>query len=141
MMRKLTTAIDKKGNRINIDNYNKQSDSKQFFCPYCKKEVIPKQGNNKIWHFSHKGKNCNLNELKQADNKTKDFSLNNYMNKTVSSTNYKFSHPKKFLCPLCNEVHLFDNGKLWSKEEYICKKCFLSLTPEQTRNLMRRNLN
>lgn len=138
-MRKLTTAINKNNERIHIDSYNREDSEDKFFCPYCKEEVIPKQGNNKVWHFSHKGKSCNLKSIKENEKKSKEISLNDYMSKTINTSQYNFSKSNKFLCPFCHDTHLFENGVNWSGQEYICKKCFTTLTPEQVRCLMQRN--
>lgn len=39
-------------------NIRKASKNKQYFCPYCKSEMILKQGNIRKWHFAHKTDNC-----------------------------------------------------------------------------------
>lgn len=45
-------ALDSMGRIIAIKDAKKDSD--QFFCPYCKGEMIAKQGEVREWHFAHK---------------------------------------------------------------------------------------
>lgn len=49
-------ALDKNGNRINIDDANKDE---QYFCPICGTEVVLKTGTINAHHFAHKSlKDC-----------------------------------------------------------------------------------
>lgn len=139
-MRKLTVALNEKGEKIIIDNLFKEDLKGPYFCPICKTEVIPKQGNNKIWHFAHKFKDCEHGKLREEDKKTHNDSLGHFMQNTTSVNNYKFSEPTKFICPLCHETHSIQEGNKWSPKEYICKKCYKNITPEQTKMLMDRNI-
>lgn len=139
-MRKLTVALTEKGERVHIDNFSKDTYDGALFCPHCKMEIIPKQGDNKIWHFAHKGMDCDFGNLKTEDKETHNDSLGAFMTKTTTLDNYKFAKATKFLCPICNETYPVIEGKEWSKEEYLCKKCFMHITPEQTKILMNRNI-
>ncbi len=50
-------TLDKNANIINIrdtDTTGKQ----QYFCPYCRTEMITKRGNIRQWHFAHKTDKC-----------------------------------------------------------------------------------
>lgn len=45
-------ARNKNDEIVTIDNINK-NDNKQYYCPLCGSELIPKQGNIMSWHFAH----------------------------------------------------------------------------------------
>jgi len=139
-MRKLTVALTENGKRIHIDNLNSRQNHEDLFCPYCKMELIPKQGNNKVWHFAHKGIECDWNNLRSEDKTTKNISLNNFAKATTNLDNYKFAKATKFICPICNNTHSLKEGHEWSKDEFICKRCYLNITPKQTKMLLDRNL-
>lgn len=46
-------ALDNNNNLIDIKNADNTTE-KQYYCPYCHKEMIPKRGNRRQWHYAHK---------------------------------------------------------------------------------------
>ena len=50
-------ALDKNANIINIHDTD-TTGKQQYFCPYCRAEMITKRGNIRQWHFAHKTDKC-----------------------------------------------------------------------------------
>lgn len=50
-------ALDINNNIIDIRDTD-DLNNRQYFCPYCRKEMIPKRGNIRQWHFAHKVDKC-----------------------------------------------------------------------------------
>ena len=116
--RKLSYALlnDKLIYINDIDN----SSSNLFLCPNCNKEVIPKQGDKNVWHFSHKEKNCGYVGEKS------NTKLDNFITKTISEIIVP-SDPKYFSCVKCNKKTPKLLGVKWENNTFICKDCFRML--------------
>ncbi len=54
-------ALDANNNIIDIRNTSKL-DTQRYSCPYCKKDMIPKRGNIRQWHFAHKTDKCSYDK-------------------------------------------------------------------------------
>lgn len=54
-------ALDINNSVIDIQNTGDLS-NQQYFCPYCHKEMIPKCGNIRQWHFAHKSDKCSYDK-------------------------------------------------------------------------------
>ena len=48
---KYTYALDKKENCVGIENARKGI---EYLCPYCKGEMVVKEGSGKVKHYAHK---------------------------------------------------------------------------------------
>jgi len=113
-MRQMAYAKDLKGEYVSIDNAR---NTQRLFCPICNKEVVPKQGEDKIWHFAHKAGECGkTGNVNNAD-------LNKYIIKTTGNVIFE-KDPNFFTCLRCRQTMRTSLGVKWGKEEYICKECF-----------------
>lgn len=54
-------ALDINNSIIDIQNTD-DLNNQQYFCPYCHKEMIPKRGNIRQWHFAHKSDKCSYDK-------------------------------------------------------------------------------
>lgn len=81
-------ALDINNSIIDIQNTGDLS-NQQYFCPYCHKEMIPKRGNIRQWHFAHKSDKCSYDKYLHSiaeimimawfnKNETVMLSMNNY---------------------------------------------------------------
>ncbi|NOZ80725.1 MAG: hypothetical protein GXP63_03550 [DPANN group archaeon] len=126
MKRKLGFALDEDGNSIAIESL-KGKKRGTYRCLLCKKEVIPKMGKEKVWHFSHKGKDCPLTARPAAldAEQTQATSLEAFSQKTIplSEMEIRFD-PNIITCQLCklsvNRLLAVDIGK----GRFLCKECF-----------------
>lgn len=123
MERKLFYAIDVDGRKINIDSLNDESREIKLFCPFCKNEVIPKMGNQKIWHFAHISL-CKIDE---------DLTLDKFTDKTISIDDIKFE-TDKFTCGLCKFACDKSNGINFDGR-WICNECFKGKDAQTIRKL------
>jgi len=117
-MKKRHLFYAKKGEgTVHIDKAKKETG---LLCPFCKRAVIPKQGEEKIWHFAHKGKSC----LKSnAIDNEKSQKLAGFITKTTDKIEVP-EDPIFFLCCKCFKKGRKEVGKKWNETEYICKDCF-----------------
>lgn len=124
--RQLFTAMDSLGNKVMIDAIDKESKG-IYFCPYCKKEVVAKLGDRKVWHFSHKGEVCEYLNLKSSDGSS-DSKLDFSGVGSVDIDSIEIgTDSKDFLCVQCKKRFNKDSGHKWKGNEYICKGCFLRM--------------
>src|SRR3989338_2694187 len=82
--RRLSWALDTDGNKVFIDDLKGEQLSGSFNCPHCFKDVYPKRGEKKVWHFTHKGEECEfVKGLKdKRRDKATEVSLSAFMDKT-----------------------------------------------------------
>jgi ribosomal protein L37AE/L43A len=136
--RQLSWAIDKEGKKVFIDDLKEEQLSGKFNCPHCFVEVFPKRGDKKVWHFSHKGEECEyVKKLdgKYKDDKSKVTTLSNYMEKTILLDNMQFEQSNDFTCALCRKEEHKDNGMEWSKRIWICRNCYLHMSKKDMETL------
>jgi len=135
--RKLSWAINEDGKKVFIDDIKEHELKQKFNCPHCFGEVIPKRGNIKVWHFSHKGEECDF--VKNPNIKHKDSSqatsLSSFMTKSTTIDNFEFEDSDIFTCAICKKEENKENGKEWSMKVWICQNCFLHLTDEDMKQL------
>jgi predicted SprT family Zn-dependent metalloprotease len=123
--RELFYAMDSNGVKHHIDKLDKvEAKNSRFFCPHCKAMVVPKMGDQKIWHFAHKGEVCDF--LRKRDSvSTKSMSLSDFSKKTIAVDEFKFSKDSHlFECEICHDTTNKINGVKWQDNKYVCKKCF-----------------
>lgn len=135
--RKLSWAINEAGKKVFIEDLKDDELKQKFNCPHCYAPVIPKRGEKKIWHFAHKGEECEFvkNNIKTKDDTTKNSSLNAFMAKTTTMDNMEFEDSDIFTCAICTKEDNKDNGTEWSKKIWICKNCYLHLSDEDMKKL------
>ena len=123
--RELFCAVDSAGVRYNIDKLDKtEARNSKFFCPHCDAEVTPKMGEQKIWHFAHKGELCKYLLRKDAVDSAPT-TLGDFSEKTVSVKEFKFSKdPHLFECEKCHTTTNKINGVKWEGDSYICLSCY-----------------
>ena len=78
--RKLFYAKDCNGELVYIDKLKTEDKDKDYFCPKCSSKVLAKQGDKKIWHFSHIDKECFDNDEKKQNT---HFTLENFPQKVI----------------------------------------------------------
>lgn len=126
--RKLSWAIDSLGKKIFIEDLKKEEQSQKFNCPHCFLEVFPKRGEKKIWHFAHKGEECEyVQRLSKSHDKGTNSTLFDFSKKTVALDNMEFEDSDIFTCALCKKEENKEVGQEWSKRVWICKNCYLHL--------------
>jgi len=118
-MRQLFIAIDKYNKKYNIDNLKKENIPNQLYCPYCKREVIPKIGTKKIPHFAHKTSECNIEKSKQEQ--LKEFNI------IINEEYFKKIESDLFMCPICKSTVKKEYGIKLDERRYICKNCITRL--------------
>ncbi|MBT7903601.1 hypothetical protein HN587_07090 [Candidatus Woesearchaeota archaeon] len=118
--RQVVKALDQNNNSIHVDSI--PPESKEFYCPFCKKEVIPRRGEKVVWHFAHKDEVCEFLNLKSKDD------LDNAtieLEKTISINDLEFKPISKyFMCVKCKNKFNKEVGIKWDSSEFICKDCF-----------------
>lgn len=119
-------ALDSNDNIINI-HHTETIDRQQYFCPYCRKEMITKLGNIRQWHFAHKSDTCSYdNYLHSIAEKM----IMDWFNKQKSITLIMKTQEK------CIK---YENCDFYSKEycqretssQYDLKKYYSTCTQEQ----------
>jgi predicted RNA-binding Zn-ribbon protein involved in translation (DUF1610 family) len=121
--RQLFVALDKDGRKVLVDDIDKQSTDK-FCCPYCKREVIPKQGEKNVWHFAHKEEVCEYLNIKSSDGLA-DAKLDFSSSPTRSMEGIELgSDSTQFLCVKCKKRFAKAGGIKWQGNEYVCRECF-----------------
>ena len=115
-------------NRAIIDiKDTSRSEYQQYFCPYCQKEMIAKQGNIRQWHFAHKTDKCSYDKYLHsiAERMIMDW-FNKNESITLSMNTYekcnKYAHCLFYDENICKGLtrKLFDLKKYYSKctQEY-----------------------
>ncbi|MFA6089029.1 MAG: competence protein CoiA family protein [Candidatus Woesearchaeota archaeon] len=137
--RTLSWAINSTGDKVFIDELKDKDFEAKYNCPHCFCEVIPRRGDKKIWHFSHKGEECEY--VKKLKNTKKDTasnsSLSNFMTKgkTIDIKDMDFEDSDIFTCVLCKKEENKEKGTEWSKKVWICKNCYLHLSNDEMKKL------
>lgn len=131
-MRQLNYAINDKGEKIQIDSLNitDKNSNKLFFCPRCKKQVIPRLGDEIAWHFAHKDKECFVEsvEYKKATHKSLDeFKTSDGIIEIKTPSNL-LDNPF-YQCPMCKKEQKKEYGVKVSDDTYFCRHCYSQSTP------------
>lgn len=124
--KKLPYALDSKGNKCFIERFSEKDKQETYFCPYCKKEVVAKMGDEKVWHFSHLEGDCSHSKLsKKKEDISKTAKLDVYRSKTVDIDEFKPTiDPDFFTCALCKKSSHKEYGMKMNNGIYICKDCY-----------------
>ncbi len=128
MERKLFYAVDKNGNKVLIDSLREKEGD--FFCPFCKKKVVPKMGEKKVWHFAHIGGECVSSGYEEGMNR----SLGDYKVNKIDVSDIPFE-TDKFTCKLCGTASMKENGVKLAAG-FICKECYKNRDVSEIRELM-----
>jgi len=115
--RKLFYAVDEKGQRVHIDRALRES---VYSCPKCKKQVVPRMGDEKIWHFSHIGEHCGIENDKSDD--LSNESLDNFA--TEEPAKIEIGECDDYKCPICREIGKKKSAVKLGDRKYICRECF-----------------
>lgn len=86
---------------VTIDNINK-NDNKQYYCPLCGSELIPKQGNIMSWHFAH------VDKTKCSIESAYHFWVKNELFKTGESFKVTTDSIHEYIC---KEIHIEETYK------------------------------
>jgi hypothetical protein len=115
-MRKLFYALSD-GKRILVDRLTDRE--KKFLCPHCRKPVIPKMGEEKVWHFAHVGEPCSF--LRKSGGK--EGSLAGLPTVELSA----FAMPTdegRFGCRVCRKTGKKE-GAVKVGDGWVCRECYL----------------
>lgn len=118
-------ALDANNYIIDIQNTNKSED-RQFFCPHCHKELIPKRGAIRQWHFAHKKDRCSYDQYLHT---VAELILMDWFNKNESiilSINYVSKCDKYNHCIFYEE----ENCSKEMQKQYDLKKYYSTCTKE-----------
>ena len=119
--RQLSVAFDEEGKRVPIDSVERE---RKYLCPYCTREVIPKMGEKKVWHFAHKGEVCEYLNIKTKDGlRDAQLDLQSIPTKSVSDIDIG-EGCARFMCLKCRKAFRKEGGVKWERNEYVCKECF-----------------
>jgi len=121
--RKLFVALDAAGKKVMVDSVDKESRG-TYLCPYCKKEVVARLGEQKVWHFAHKEEVCEYLNMKSSDGSA-DSKLDLSGVGTVELDSVDMgTDSRDFLCVKCKKRFNKSSGLKWEGNEYVCRECF-----------------
>lgn len=132
--RKLFYAKGVPKDLIHIDKLTKeQHEDMDYFCPFCGERVIPRLGEQKIWHFAHLGPPCNMSQKYEYDYKK----LDQFMKKkTISIDDVRVPQDsREYQCLVCNRIGSKRYGKRVAKNIYVCNDCFKLLSPQELQEI------
>ena len=117
--RKLFYAFNANGEKYYIDKLNSLNKSQIFLCPFCKREVIPRMGDNVIWHFSHRDTEC----AKLTGDSDPEF--RNIFSFSETTEPIKFTMDSlSYQCPICKIVKPKELGVKFREGVHLCKECY-----------------
>ena len=126
MKRKLGFARNEHGKTVSVESL-KGAKAGKYFCPNCGNEVVPKMGKEKVWHFSHKGKDCPIiyRPTVIEDDAYQDKSLADFSDRQIAMEDFDITwDPNIITCLICktstNRILAVDLGK----GRFVCKGCF-----------------
>jgi len=107
-------ALDENKHLIHIDNAIGKDKNVKYICPHCRREMIPKQGMKKRWHFAHKENldNCSYESYLHKLAKTKIREL------FESNLRFNIRLPRKVVC--CTTECPIGQTQLCHREETVC---------------------
>lgn len=116
---------DKLGKADNVDKANKleKANKEEFFCPHCSETVVPKMGEQKVWHFAHKDRPCKPSYSGEPDKST-DSKIDLDKFGTTQTWKENTTVSPDFLCFKCKKRFMKQLGLKWEGNEYICRACY-----------------